>query len=152
MKQKLYDASYGAKDLGKITGKGQKERMIPFCKTTRKAITKYINEFRQSLCPKESPHLFANYDGDNVTIGSIQQYIRRLAKKSGLQGAKCSPHIFRHTFATQAIVGGANVFVVKDIMGHSSLQTTLKYTHLKSADLKDQHNKFSPVASLIEGK
>jgi len=138
--------------LIKITGKGQKERMVPFCKTTRKVITKYTSQFRQSLCPQESPYLFAKRDGDNVTIGSIQQYIRRLAGKAGLQGIKCSPHIFRHTFATQAVANEAHPFVLKEIMGHESLQTTLKYTNLTASEIKKQHSKFSPVAGLIKGK
>ena len=107
---------------------------------------------RPKLYAKESPYLFPGADGDHISVGSVQQFIRRLAQKAGLHGIKCSPHIFRHTFATQAIAVEANVFTLKDIMGHTSLQTALQYTHLKAGDLKNQHNKFSPVASLFEGK
>ena len=136
----------------KVTGKGRKEWVVPFCKLTRKTLLRYINEFRPSLCPKESPYLFAASEGNHISVGSIQQCIRRLAPKAGLEGIKCSPHVFRHTFATQAIANEANVFVLKDIMGHASLQTTLKYTHLNSNDLKKQHDKFSPVVGLVESK
>ncbi len=62
------------------------------------------------------------------------------------------PHIFRHTFATRAFQNEANVYAVKEIMGHKSLQTTLKYTHPQPEDLKKQHNKFSPVAKQMGNK
>lgn len=137
--------------LVKVTGKGRKERIVPFYKITRKELQKYINHLRPQLCTMESPYLFPTTDGDHVSVGSVQQYIRRLARKAGLQGIKCSPHVFRHTFATQATVNEATAFTLKEIMGHESLQTTLKYTHLKPGDLKAQHNKFSPVASVFEG-
>ncbi len=60
-------------------------------------------------------------------------------------------HVFRYTFATQSTAADAHVFTLKDIMGHSNLQTTLQYTHLKAGDLKNQHNEFSLVAALSKG-
>ena len=133
-----------------ILGKGQKQRVIPFCKRTRGELVRYIGNFRGLLCPEESYYLFPVGNGEHISVSSVQQFIRRLAKKAGLDGIRCSPHIFRHTFATQAIANEANVFTLKSIMGHASLQTTMKYTHLKVADLKDQHNRFSPVEKLIK--
>ncbi|MFC1894279.1 tyrosine-type recombinase/integrase [Chloroflexota bacterium] len=136
----------------RVTGKGGKERVVPIYKTTRKELMLYINHMRSKLCPLESPYLFPDPAGDHITVGSIQQYLKRLARKAGLNGIRCSPHVFRHTFATQSAAADANVFALKDIMGHSSLQTTLKYTHLTAGDLKNHHNKFSPVAALTEGE
>lgn len=133
-----------------VLGKGQKERVVPFSRWTRKELSRYIHNFRSHLYREDSPYLFPADNGGYVSISSVQQFIRRLAKKADLNGMKCSPHIFRHTFATQAIANGANVFVVKDIMGHASLQTTIKYTHLQIGDLKTQHNKFSPVEGLMK--
>jgi len=135
-----------------VLGKGQKERVVPFSKLTRKELTRYIHNVRSHLDCKDSPYLFPAGSGEYVSISSVQQFIRRLAKEAGLNGVKCSPHIFRHTFATQAIANGANVFAVKEIMGHASLQTTLKYTHLQISDLKNQHEKFSPVEGLMKPK
>jgi site-specific recombinase XerD len=135
-----------------VLGKGQKERVVPFSKLTRKELIRYVNKFRSQLDCKDSPYLFPAGSGEHVSINSVQQYVRRLANKVDLNGTRCYPHIFRHTFATQSIANGANVFVVKEIMGHASLQTTLKYIHLQIKDLKNQHEKFSPVEGLMKPK
>jgi len=134
----------------KIMGKGQKERIVPFCKHTRRELLHYIEYFRPYLGPRDCVYLFPQRDGNCVSISSVQQFIRRLAAKAGLHGMKCSPHIFRHTFASQSIANEANVFTLKNIMGHASLQTTLKYTHMGASDLKAQHAKFSPVSNIIK--
>jgi integrase/recombinase XerC len=133
-----------------IFGKGQKERIVPISRQTKKELVSFMGNFRVLLCSEESPFLFPKGNGKHISVNSVQQFMRRLAKKAGLDGIRCSPHIFRHTFATQAIANEANVFTLKDIMGHASLQTTMKYTHLKVTDLKDQHNRFSPVEKLMK--
>jgi len=135
-----------------VLGKGQKVRSVPVSKLTRKEIIRYLNHFRGQLCPTDSPYLFPKSDGKPISVNSVQQFLHRLANRAGLKGIKCSPHVFRHTFATQSIANGANVFVLKEIMGHASLSTTLKYTHLQPHDLQVQHAKFSPVANLGVGK
>lgn len=135
-------------DCVQVLGKGQKLRSVPMSKLTRKEINRYINHSRAQLYPIDSPYLFAKFDGTPISVNSVQQFLRRLAIEAGLDGIKCSPHVFRHSFATHSIANGANVFVLKEIMGHSSLNTTLKYTHLQPGDLQIQHAKFSPVATL----
>jgi site-specific recombinase XerD len=135
-----------------VIGKGQKVRTVPFSKHIRKELLRYVNIFRPQLCPADSPYLFATSEGTHISVNSIQQFQRRLAKKAALDGIKVSPHIFRHSFATMAVAYGANVFALKVIMGHSSLQTTMKYTHLQPQDLQLQHATFSPVAKLIGNK
>jgi integrase/recombinase XerC len=136
----------------RVLGKGQKVRTVPFSSLTRKAIARYANRFRANLCAVESSYLFPAASGAPVSVNSVQQFLRRLAGKAGLGRVKCSPHIFRHTFATQAVANGANVLVLKEIMGHATLQTTMKYTHLQPHQLLQQHAKFSPVANLALGK
>lgn len=140
-----------AQGLVKIFGKGQKERIVPFYRNTRKELLRYINHYRPLICSEDSPYLFPSKDR-HISVGSVQQYMRRLAKKAGLNNIRCYPHKIRHTAATKLIAKGANVYVVKDILGHSSLQTTLKYTHLQMGDIKSQHNKFSPVEDLMKGE
>jgi integrase/recombinase XerD len=149
VKIKLSDVDF-KQGLVTVLGKGKKERPVPFSKLTRKELSRYVNKFRSQLDCGDSPYLFPAGNGEHVSISSVQQFVRRLAQKAGLNGVKCSPHIFRHTFATRSIANGANVFVIKEIMGHVSLQTTLKYTHLQIKDLKDQHEKFSPVEGLMK--
>ena len=139
---------------GSITvfGKGQKQRIVPISPLTRKEITKYIKYYRQGLCSEESPYLFPASNADRVSATSVRQYMKRLCMREGLDGIKLYPHLLRHTFATQSIAKGANVFTVKEIMGHKSLQTTMKYTHLTVEDMKVAHNKFSPVENLLKKK
>jgi len=140
-----------AQGMVKIFGKGQKERIVPFYRNTRKELLRYINRYRPLICSEDSPYLFPSKDS-HISVGSVQQYMRRLAKKAGLNNIRCYPHKIRHTAATKLIAKGASDYVVKDILGHRSLQTTLKYTHLQLGDIKSQHNKFSPVEDLLKGK
>lgn len=135
-----------------VFGKGRKQRICPFDRFTKKALMRYINNFRDHLADLNSLYLFPAADGDHISIGSVQQYIRRLAKKVDIDGLRVYPHKFRHTFATRAFQNEANVYAVKEIMGHKSLQTTLKYTHPQPEDLKKQHNRFSPVAKQMGNK
>jgi site-specific recombinase XerD len=134
--------------LIKVLGKRNKEREIPISRPAIREIRRYLRDFRPKICPVESPYLFPKPDGTPISINSIQQFLRRLAKKTGLNDLKLHPHLFRHSFGTQFIVNGGNVFYLKEIMGHESLSTTLKYTHLKPKDLCREHAKFSPVANL----
>jgi site-specific recombinase XerD len=131
-----------------VLGKGQKVRTVPFSHLTRRQLTRYLNQFRHQVCAVESPYLFPKADATSLSVNSVQQFLRRLAKRAGLNGTRCSPHVFRHSFATHSVANGANVFVLKEIMGHSSLTTTMKYTHLQPHDLQVQHARFSPVAHL----
>ena len=135
-----------------VLGKGQKQRVVPISPLTKREITKYIKHYRQGLCSEESPYLFPASTGDKVSATSVRQYMKRLCMREGLDGIKLYPHLLRHTFATQSIAKGANVFTVKEIMGHKSLQTTMKYTHLTVEDMKVAHNKFSPVQNLLKKK
>ena len=132
----------------RVLGKGQKVRSVPMSKLTKKEVTRYIRHTDAQIYRIDSPYLFAKSDGTPVSVNSVQQFLRRLARKAGLKGIRCSPHVFRHTFATQSVANGANVFVLKEIMGHSNLNTTMKYTHLQPHDLQIQHAKFSPVVTL----
>jgi len=138
-----------AKCWVKITGKGEKERVVPFYHLTRKELLSYIKYYRSDLCKLDSPYLFPASDGHHVSINTMQQAIKRLAEKAGLQDIRCHPHIFRHTFATMFLTNGGNAMVLKDMMGHESVQTTQKYIHFQPEDLQKQHRKYSPVEDLL---
>lgn len=134
----------------KIIGKGQKERIVPFTKITRKELMKYIKHHREDLCSLDSPYLFPANDSGHVSIKSIQQSIKRIANKAGPHGIRCHAHLFRHTFATLFLAKGGNPMVLKDIMGHESMQTTQKYVHFLPEDLQKQHWTYSPVEDLFK--
>lgn len=133
----------------KIIGKGQRERMVPFTKITRKELLKYMGRHRGNLCKLDSPYLFPASDGDHVSVKSIQQAISRLSKKAGLDGIKCHPHIFRHSYATLFLAKGGQIIALQDIMGHENIQTTQKYVHFLPEDLQKQHWRYSPVEDLF---
>ena len=135
-----------------VVGKGRKERMVPFHRVTRRELQRYIKVFRPKLCSYDSCYLFPRSDGYHISVNSVQQFIRRIAAKAGLRGIKCSPHIFRHTFATTFIAKGGTDFALKDILGHTSLQSTLKYTHLQPQDIQRQHARFTPIEDLFQGE
>jgi integrase/recombinase XerD len=113
-------------------------------------LLRYIQNSRNNHDIVESPYLFPDKYGGHISTNGIQQYFRRLAEKAGLKGVKVTPHVFRHTFGTNAAARDVNAFIIKDIMGHSSLQTTNKYIHLQTADMKAQHNRFSMVNDLFQ--
>jgi len=136
----------------RVVGKGKKERDVPLSHLTIREIRRYVRDVRSRICPVDSPYLFPRPDGTPVSINGVQQFMRRLAMKAGVDGLRLHPHLLRHTFGTQFIINGGNPFFLKEIMGHASLTTTLKYTHLQSEDLRREHSKFSPVMNLRMGK
>lgn len=133
----------------KVTGKRRIQRLVPITVYTRRQIKKYIDGERRRNCPEDCPYLFANQYGNPIAANSVQQFMRRLLAKAGLKGVRFSPHILRHSSATQFLVNGGSINVLKDILGHKSLTTTLKYTHLGQQDVQNQHAKYSPVAQLF---
>lgn len=134
-----------------VLGKGRKQRIIPLLRFTIRELQRYQNRFRQGDGFADSPYLFPDKYGGSITVNSVQQYLRRLAQKAALD-VKVTPHVFRHTFGTNAAVRGVNAFILKEMMGHSSIQTTSRYTHPQPDDLKAQHNMFSMVNELFNKK
>jgi site-specific recombinase XerD len=136
------------KEFITVVGKRKIERRVPILPETRRQINRYISRSRPLLTQVDSIYLFPKADGNHVTVNSVQQYLRRLLKKSGLNDIRIYCHLLRHSFATHTINNGANIVHVKEIMGHKSIATTLKYTHLKPADLQREHARYSPVRDL----
>ncbi|MBA7565523.1 Tyrosine recombinase XerC [subsurface metagenome] len=133
-----------------VTGKGQKQRDVPFSNIIRKDLIRFINKSRPLISIVESDYLFPAKYGDHLSITSVQQALKRLSRKAGI--TKCNPHIFRHTFATMFIASNGSAPILKEIMGHQSFQTTEKYIHLKADDLKRQHQIHSPMTEIFTKK
>ena len=104
------------------------------------------------MTTNDSIYLFPDKYGNHISVNSVQQYLRRLAQRAGLGDIKVTPHVFRHSFGTNAAARGANAFIIMKIMGHSDIQTTSRYTHPQPEDLKAQHNMFSMVNELFQKK
>ncbi|MEX2590904.1 MAG: site-specific tyrosine recombinase XerD [Chitinophagales bacterium] len=134
-------------DVGfiKVTGKGNKERLVPIGRDAAKFIKIYMEEVRvhQAIQRDFEDHLFLNRRGKSLTRVMIFTIIKQLAEKAGLK-KKISPHTFRHSFATHLVEGGADLRAVQEMLGHVSITTTEIYTHLDSAYLKDTLLSFHP--------
>ena len=115
----------------KVTGKGDKERLVPIGSVATKFIRLYIESVRNHLNvkPGNEDIVFLNRRGSKLTRVMIFTIIKGLAKKINLK-KKISPHTFRHSFATHLIEGGADLRAVQEMLGHESITTTEIYTHL----------------------
>ena len=129
----------------KVTGKGDKQRLVPIGKTTVKYISIYRNEVRshQDISPKSKDILFLNQHGRKLTRAMIFTIVKRLAEKAGIRKT-ISPHTFRHSFATHLLENGADLRAIQQMLGHESITTTEIYTHIDRKHLTEVINKFHP--------
>lgn len=130
-----------------VTGKGKKDRKVYFGKEAQEALEIYLADRKKRFASEKlqdnSPYVFVNQKGGALTTGGVR-YI--LSKYTGLQGINrhVSPHALRHTFATAMLANGADVRVVQEMLGHSSISTTQRYTHITTEKLIDIYNKAHP--------
>jgi integrase/recombinase XerC len=132
----------------RVFGKGNKERMVPVGGKARDALRAYLPARArklQSVGAAEEQALFLNPQGGRLSDGAIRRVVRRLARALGLPG-RVTPHTLRHTFATHLLHGGADLRVIQELLGHASLSTTQKYTHLDIQELINVYDKSHPLA------
>jgi len=133
--------------LIRVMGKGRKERIVPVGRQALRAVRKYL-EATQGLRKRaggdslEGP-LFMNLRGGRLTGRSVGRIIKRYVRESGLH-SDISPHSLRHTFATHLLDGGADLRSVQELLGHASLSTTQKYTHVSLDRLMAVYDKAHP--------
>ncbi|WP_210487410.1 site-specific tyrosine recombinase XerD [Rufibacter aurantiacus] len=134
-------------DLGflRITGKGNKERLVPIGRDALKYIRLYLDGVRRHLPIKKGQEdfVFLNRRGASLSRVMVFTIIKDLAAKVGLE-KNISPHTFRHSFATHLIEGGADLRAVQEMLGHESITTTEIYTHLDRDYLKQIIQEFHP--------
>ncbi len=134
-------------DLGflRVTGKGNKERLVPIGRDALKYIRIYLDGVRQHQVIKKGQEdfVFLNRRGASLSRVMVFTIIKDLAAKTGLQKS-ISPHTFRHSFATHLIEGGAHLRAVQQMLGHESITTTEIYTHLDRDYLKQVIQEFHP--------
>ncbi|AEE16394.1 tyrosine-type recombinase/integrase [Treponema brennaborense] len=127
-----------------VTGKGGKDRRVFFSEQAGKALAGYLRE-RAARIPKNRTvsAVFINMQGTPLTTRGIRYIVSRY---SGLEGTDkpVSPHAFRHTFATSMLSHGADVRVVQELLGHSSISTTQRYTHITTEQLIEIYNRAHP--------
>jgi integrase/recombinase XerC len=133
--------------LVKILGKGKKERIVPIGRVALTALERYLGatcRLRKKVWNDEkSGPVFLNYRGGRLTARSVSRIVKRYAVALGLT-SDISPHALRHTFATHLLEGGADMRSVQELLGHVSLSTTQKYTHVTLDKLMEIYDKAHP--------
>jgi len=129
----------------RVTGKGDKERLVPLGSIAQKHIRIYMDTVRSHLEIRKGYEdiLFLNRRGSRLTRVMIFIIIKKLALKAGLKKT-ISPHTFRHSFATHLVEGGADLRAVQEMLGHESITTTEIYTHLDREYLRSTIIQFHP--------
>ncbi|MAK36594.1 MAG: tyrosine recombinase XerD, partial [Flavobacteriaceae bacterium] len=129
----------------KVTGKGDKQRLVPIGPTTEKYISIYRKEVRihQTIHPTAMDTVFLNQHGRPLTRAMIFTIVKRLAEKAGIHKT-ISPHTFRHSFASHLLENGADLRAIQQMLGHESITTTEIYTHIDRRHLTEIINRFHP--------
>ncbi|HUU62881.1 MAG TPA: tyrosine-type recombinase/integrase [Dehalococcoidia bacterium] len=134
--------------LVKLCGKGAKERIVPIGARVQRAMWKYIHRYRTQPSNPLCDNLFLTSIGEPITVNRLETIIESYGRKAGLEGIRCSPHTFRHTFAISYLRNGGDVFSLQQILGHSSLDVVRVYVNLAEADVKACHRRFSPADNM----
>ncbi len=134
----------------KLRGKGSKERIVPIGSYAMKALSEYLTRTRPALAEKSkqknaNPALFLNSRGTRLSRVSAWQIVSDAADATGLRG-KISPHVFRHSYATHLLDGGADIRVVQELLGHASVTTTQIYTLVTIDKVREAYANAHPRA------
>ena len=144
----LTDLNLGDVDLAdgtvRVTGKGNKDRILPVGRHAGKAITEWLRE-RGSLAGLEEKALFVSQRGTRIRPRSVQARVEYWAKRQGI-GTRVYPHLFRHSFATHMLESSHDLRGVQELLGHSDISTTQVYTHLDFQHLAQIYDQTHPRA------
>lgn len=132
-------------EIVRVLGKGSKERIVPMGSSAIEWIKKYLLYSRPSLEKKmkSQNHLFLNKKGTKLSRMAIWQIVDKYSKEAGIE-KEVHPHIFRHSFATHLLEGGADLRAVQEMLGHADISTTQIYTHVDRNYIKQVHREHHP--------
>ncbi|HEV7763396.1 MAG TPA: tyrosine recombinase XerC [Thermoanaerobaculia bacterium] len=131
--------------LVKVHGKGSKERIVPFGTKAEEALRAWMAVRDELVTDVEEQAVFVNYRGKRITTRSVRRLFDTYLKQAALR-AGISPHTMRHSFATHLLNAGADLRGIQELLGHASLSTTQKYTHLNDWQLIAVYKKAHPRA------
>ncbi len=132
--------------LVKITGKGNKERIVPLGEEAKIALRDYLVDARSKLNPKSKDIVFINRLGGKLSRVGFYKIIQNLADEAGIS-KKISPHTLRHSFATHLLENGASLRSVQELLGHEDILTTENYTHVSKKHLQGAYQSAHPRAN-----
>ncbi|MBO4405070.1 MAG: tyrosine-type recombinase/integrase [Treponema sp.] len=124
-----------------VTGKGSKERLVPFGDEAKKRLEEWLSVRKDLLSTEGCPYLFVNYRGEKISRKGVWKNFQKFESMSGV---KAKVHTLRHSFATHLLQGGADLRSVQELLGHTDLSTTQIYTHVDDSALKNYHSEFFP--------
>jgi integrase/recombinase XerD len=128
----------------RVTGKGDKTRIVPFGGRARAALDDYLANERPKLVRKRSSsHVFLSVRGGPLSPDRVRQVVKRRAAMAGIE-QNVHPHLLRHSFATHLLEGGADLRVIQELLGHADIATTQVYTHVDRRRLREVHKRFHP--------
>ncbi|MFC1958928.1 tyrosine-type recombinase/integrase [Chloroflexota bacterium] len=133
-----------------VLGKGSKERIVPIGKYVQITLWSYIDKVRPEPVNPGVKNLFLTRDGKPITVNTLKLYFSRLAKTSGVN--RLHAHMCRHTFAINYLLNGGDIFSLKEILGHTTLDMVNHYLHFTSSQITAQHRKYSPMDKLQQIK
>lgn len=132
----------------RVLGKGNKERIVPFTEECKKSLKNYLDKSRPILFkrnPQFSPAIFLNSKGNRLTTRGLEYILDQIEIKTG-EYNKIHPHMLRHTFATELLENGADLRVIQELLGHSSINSTQIYTHVSDEMVKEEYQNCFPRA------
>lgn len=132
--------------LIRVTGKGNKTRLVPVGRSAITAVERYLEHERPALVkPRTGSEVFLSVRGGRLTTARIWQILRERAAAAGFE-KEIHPHMLRHSFATHLLSNGADLRIIQEMLGHADISTTQVYTHVDEKRLKKVHKEFHPRA------
>lgn len=129
--------------LVRIRGKGNKERLVPIGEKAKQALITYFHDRRNTPIIRDPNAIFLNKNGTRLTVRSVQRLVSRMTQEIGLS-KNATPHMIRHSFATHMLGSGADLRSIQELLGHKSLSTTQRYTHVGVEELSKVYDKTHP--------
>ncbi len=140
---KINDIDMGNLSI-KVTGKGDKTRIVFFNKITKKILEKYLDESKEM---RKSVYLILNQHGKNITTRGVSLIMKKIIHETSII-KNVHPHILRHTFATHLLNNGCDLLTVQELLGHASISTTGIYTHVTTEHIKDVYYHTHPRSKI----
>ena len=130
-----------AESILTVTGKGNKQRIIPITGVLKRTLKRYMGVRRGDNCP----FLFVTRDGDRMTEGCLMEIFKTVKNETGIKGSRVSPHTMRHTFAKMFLLNGGDLFALQKVLGHEDISTTRMYVDYTEKEMSVQMQQCSPL-------